>query len=407
MKALYFAGALCLPLSFLAHAGDIRDQLNVQTGKAELVVIGMQPQDVANQIKDALSQFAIPANLSFRPLPSEIPTRPDEPIARQVYIQGAPAIEYQCRTAYAELTKRPPPVRNAFYFNAEYLQACLYPFQKGMKVHLVFTVVRKTESLTGGLFGGITKAIRGSDGERITEQLNENINAIKKNIPNLLVERLEAPGMPLLEPDKAAVAGLIPPKPSTPTPPVAAASGQAAIPIAPLAAAPQQAKIEARKNLNGMGMTYHSQEQFVAAIRRKDDMAVQLFLDGEGIDVSTKDKNGKTPFDIAREIGAVNITKIISEKVSKPVNVPAPSPVSQITTAPLAAPAATPPSDRKVTDPDTAMLSPEELAELNKAIDGMNISPEQKETARANAIKQIAAIKAFANRVDPNTGRLK
>jgi hypothetical protein len=58
MKKAFLTGALCFSLSFHVNAADIRDQLNVQTGKAELVIPNMQPQDVANQIKDALYQTA-------------------------------------------------------------------------------------------------------------------------------------------------------------------------------------------------------------------------------------------------------------------------------------------------------------------------------------------------------------
>ena len=196
--------------SFSCYSADVRDQINIQTGKAELVIPNMQPQDVANNIKEAISQFAIPANLNFRTQPSEIPVRPEEPISKQIYIQGAPAIEYQCKTAYAEINKRPPPVQNPFYFNAEFLQACLYSFQKGVKVYLIFTIAKKTESITSGLFNMITKTIRGDDADRISEQLKENIASIRKNIPSVLVERLEVPGKALDEPDKLAVAALIP-----------------------------------------------------------------------------------------------------------------------------------------------------------------------------------------------------
>ena len=297
MKLFYVTGALCLSFSYQVSAADIRDQLNVQTGKAELVIPNMQPQDVANQVKDALSQFAIPANLNFRTLPSEIPVRPDEPIAKQVYIQGAPAIEYQCRTAYAEITKRPPPVKNAFYYNAEFLQACLYPFQKGVKAYLIFTVARKTESLTGGLFNGITKAIRGEDGDRITGQLNENIAAIKKNIPYLLVERLEAPSMPVQEPDKEAVAALIPSKAEAL--PLPQPGTQAAQAVATQVAAPVEKPasvdlsfVGARKELTAMGFKFYDQDQFVDAARRNDLLTLRLFLAAGGIRPGAPDSKG-------------------------------------------------------------------------------------------------------------------
>lgn len=307
MKLFYVTGALCLSLSCQVSAADIRDQLNVQTGKAELVIPNMQPQDVANQIKDALSQFAIPANLNFRTLPSEIPARPDEPTAKQVYIQGAPAIEYQCRTAYAEITKRPPPVKNAFYYNAEFLQACLYPFQKGVKAYLIFTVARKTESLTSGLFNGITKAIRGDDGDRITGQLNENIAAIKKNIPSLLVERLEAPGVPVQEPDKDAVVALIPPKTEASLPsPQPGVQAVQAVPTQVTAPIEKPASVDlsfvgARKELTAMGFKFYDQDQFVDSARRNDLLTLRLFLAAGGIRPGAPDSRGETALSLVQK----------------------------------------------------------------------------------------------------------
>lgn len=405
MKKICWAGALFLSLTSQVSLADMRDQISIQTGKAELVIPGLSPQEAANQIKDALTQFAIPAHLNYRTLPSVTPARPDEPVSKQVFILGAPAIEYHCKTAYAEITKRPPPVKNAFYFVIENLQACLYSFQKGVKVYLIFTVGKKSESLTSGLFDGISKAIRGSDGERITGQLNENISAIRKNIPNLLVEKLEAPGMPVQEPDKAAVASLIPAKTETVAPPLSAMP--AGSPPQPVVNA-QQVKIEARKNLSAMGLVYHSQEQFVAAIRRKDDVAVQLFLDGEGIDPVAKEKNGKSPLEIAEEAGAADIARIITNKINKPAEkTPAavPAPQNPLTTgSPQPLPAA---DDPQALAAMAASLPPETLAEINETIAKLNITEAQKAMMRANAIRQLVQIKNFSERIDPETGQLR
>lgn len=394
------ACSLSVPLT--SHA-DLRDQWDVQTGTAELVIPGMQPQDVANQVKSALAQFAIPANLNFRPLPSEIPARPDEPVRKQIFIQGAPVVELQCPTAYAEITKRPPPVQNAFAFIGEYLQSCLYSFEGGVKVYLIMTRAKKTESLTSGLFNGLTKAIQGSDGERITSQLKGNIEDIRKNIPSLLVEKLEVPGMPVQEPDKASVAALIPPKRAVAKQATPSSQTTVQVVAAPSVSA-QQVKIEARKNLTGMGMTYHSQENFIAAIRRKDDVAVQLFLDGEGIDPTVKDSKGKTPLEIAQEAGAVDVAKLISNHINKPADkVPG---VLEVQVKANMAPSAGLAVEQKLSG-KAATLEPEMLAELNANIDRLNIPADQKEVMRANAIRQILQIKAIANGINSQTGALQ
>lgn len=61
----------------LSHvqASDIRDQLNIQTGKAVLVITEVTPQQAAEKIKDAITQFAIPTSLNYHPIPSPLPAK--------------------------------------------------------------------------------------------------------------------------------------------------------------------------------------------------------------------------------------------------------------------------------------------------------------------------------------------
>ena len=394
MRLSVAGSVVFLFLSSQANAQDIRDQVNIQTGRAELVFSGLQPQNVANQVKEAVSQFAIPANLNFRSMPSEIPLRPDAPIAKQVVVRGTPAIEYHCTSAYAEITKRPPPVQNAFYFNAEALQACVYPFKNGVKVYLIFTTITRTEALTGGLFGGITKAIRGSEGERISGQLNENIDAIKKIIPALLIERIDVPGLPIAEPDKDAVLALIPQKQNQEQQPsVGTSSAQTT--VAPTIAT----KIEARKNLTAMGMQYHSQEQFVAAIRRKDDVAVQLFLEAGGVDLSIKDKSGKSVIDIANDVGAADLAKLIEKNINTPsaAGVPAPivKPVTQNDSSPTIQVEQNKYAAMNIEQLKIAAISAfsaSEVAEFEASIEGLNLSPEKKEEFREQGLRKMLEI---------------
>lgn len=370
-------------------AADIRDQMEVLTGKAELVVPDMPASKATELIKDALSQWSIPANANLRSMPSTIPARPDEPTSEEKYYNGAPAVSYKCPTAYAEITKRPPAVNNAFAKVAEGLQACVYPFQKGTKVYLLFTRLKRTESLTAGLFNGITRAIQGTDAERIGKQLKESIESIQKNIPTLLVEKLEVPGADLQEPDKERVATLIPAK-TDPAPPIATTQ---AVP-ANTAPTSMQTKIEARKNLSGMGLNYFSQEQFVAAIRRKDDVAVQLFLDAGGLDLTAKEK-GKSFVVIAEETGASDIAKMIAKKASAP----------EVSATATPSPATAPTPSTVI----AAKLSPEDQANVDKAMQQLpsNLTPEQREAYRAKMIQTIVSLRSLTNRIDPETGALR
>jgi hypothetical protein len=290
-----------------SQAKDIRDQLNIQTGTAVLFIGGVAPQQAAEQVKEAVTQFAIPTSLNFHPLPSPVPARPASPVEKQVIINGVPAVDYSCDGSYAEITKTPPAVQNAFYFNREALRACLYAFEGGVKVEMIFHVMRKTESLTGGLFNGITKSIRGTDGERIAEQLKENIAAIRKNLPGTLVARIEAPGLAVEEPDKEAVAKLMPPAtqtglpvPAQPAVPAPAAPGRQKEASAP-ASGVDLSLAGSRKELASMGFKFYDQDQFVDAARRNDFLTVRLFLAAGGIRPGAPDSKGQTALSFAKD----------------------------------------------------------------------------------------------------------
>jgi CheY-like chemotaxis protein len=72
----------------------------------------------------------------------------------------------------------------------------------------------------------------------------------------------------------------------------------------------QWPEMEARKQLTAMGLQYFDQAQFVSAIQRGDQLAVALFVAGQGI---SKDAvvDGKTPLTLARELGKVEIVRLL------------------------------------------------------------------------------------------------
>ncbi|NEX63377.1 hypothetical protein [Noviherbaspirillum galbum] len=400
------AALIGVSLSSAALAADVRTQVEVQTAKAELVIPNGTSQSVTGAVKDAFTTWGIKASANMRSVPSVMPARPDEPISVQRYLSGTPVVEYECKTASAEIIRQPAGAGNAFAATGERYQACIYPFKNGVKVYVLMTAVKKLEPLTGKLFDGITRAVRGEDGDFMTQQINKRIEAIRENLPTVLVERIEVPGMEVQEPDKAAVAAIIPPAPQL------VGTALVAAPVAP-AAAPQPApagsaaqKIEARKNLAAMGLTYHSQDQFVAAIRRKDDVAVQVFLEAGGIDPNAKDKDGKAPADIAMASGSPDIARMIRGENKAPA-VAAPAP--QASPAPVATAGAAPsafmpagftqsvnavvPANHAQSNPDavdTSLIPPATLAMINAQIDAMpNMSIEQKEAMRQSTIQKL------------------
>lgn len=379
-KKLLTAGVIAA-LSMQAGAKDIRDQWDIKISKAELVFPGTAPHDAANGIKDALSQFAVPAHLSYRAMPSSPPARPGAPKLKQV-VANVPSPGYFCEDSYAEILKTPAPVQNAFVFIAEGHQVCLYSFTKGVKAYVIYYNIKKTESLTSGLFNGITRAIRGSDEDRAAGQLKENLEAIREKLPGMLVERLEIPGRPVATPDTEAVSALIPP--AEVAAPLISSTPQGGPAVA---ASTVQMKVEARKNLNAMGMTYHSQQQFIEAIRRKDDVAVQLFLDGGGINPHATDSSGETPLQIAQSHSSPEVVALLQPKNKS-------QPPASSSALPQAVPAILQPSSQAV---DFSKVPPDLLSEIDAEVAEMNISPEEKQVARANIVRQYFKAKALVN----------
>lgn len=67
---------------------------------------------------------------------------------------------------------------------------------------------------------------------------------------------------------------------------------------------------DARKELTAMGLQYFNQEQFVAAIRRGDALAVDLFITGAGIDLNSG-VPGSTPLAVAETSGRQDIVALL------------------------------------------------------------------------------------------------
>lgn len=288
---------------------------------AEVVIPEVAPMQAIEAVQDALSGWIGSAPMSLKPIPSPLPARPDKPGIIKGTVGYTPVEILDCPTATAEIRREPPPTRTQMSYNGDLFQACVYPFEKGAKVYLrAVNIDAADSSLTHGLFSGIAKTIRGTPGEWLTRRLNDFIEAMKKKLPVVLVERIEAPGLPVQTPNRDAVTALLPPEPPATTP-VAPPSQVLAVQAASVAQAPGQTDktaimLDARKNLTAMGLAYHDQAQFLAAVRRKDALAVKLFLDGGGIDPAAKSTDGKSALELAREVGAAEIVALLEGRTA-------------------------------------------------------------------------------------------
>lgn len=73
--------------------------------------------------------------------------------------------------------------------------------------------------------------------------------------------------------------------------------------------------LQARKDLTAMGLKYHDPNDFLEAVRRDDQLAVELFVEGRGVNLGAKDAQGKTALDIARARGNQQMAQLLSRSL--------------------------------------------------------------------------------------------
>lgn len=70
--------------------------------------------------------------------------------------------------------------------------------------------------------------------------------------------------------------------------------------------------LQARKDLTAMGLRYYDEGQFLDAAKRNDALAVQLFIDGQGVNLGAKTWDGRTALDIAHANGNTQLAELLS-----------------------------------------------------------------------------------------------
>jgi hypothetical protein len=73
--------------------------------------------------------------------------------------------------------------------------------------------------------------------------------------------------------------------------------------------------LQARKDLTAMGLKYHDPNAFLEAVRRDDQLAVELFVAGRGVNLGAKDPQGKTAIEIARAKGNEPMAQLLSRSL--------------------------------------------------------------------------------------------
>ncbi len=71
----------------------------------------------------------------------------------------------------------------------------------------------------------------------------------------------------------------------------------------PLATFDAARALAARKELTAMGLRYYDTEQFLDAVKRDDALAVALYIEGRGVNLAARDRDGRTALEIAQAKG--------------------------------------------------------------------------------------------------------
>lgn len=79
----------------------------------------------------------------------------------------------------------------------------------------------------------------------------------------------------------------------------------------------QEQALQARKDLHAMGLRYHDAGQFLEAVRRDDALAVELFVRARGVNLSARDREGRTALEIAQRAGNQQMAAVLSAAGAK------------------------------------------------------------------------------------------
>ena len=73
--------------------------------------------------------------------------------------------------------------------------------------------------------------------------------------------------------------------------------------------------LQARKDLTAMGLKYYDHGEFLDAVKRNDQLAVELFIAGKGVNLEERAWSGRTALDIARDNGNTQLAELISRSL--------------------------------------------------------------------------------------------
>jgi hypothetical protein len=73
--------------------------------------------------------------------------------------------------------------------------------------------------------------------------------------------------------------------------------------------------LQARKDLTSMGLSYHDPKQFLAAVKRDDALAVELYVVARGVNLSARDAEGRSALELARANGNTRMSDLLAKSL--------------------------------------------------------------------------------------------
>ncbi len=209
------------------------------------------------------------------------------------------------------------------------LQACIFAYQAGYRVNYYGYFMQRTGGASFGVLGAmlgrvVTNAIGLGDSSRFihttVDDIDKRLNSLGATIALVELQPAREGKVVVADPAPAAVAsgnrtqnqrqfpqqnplaGLLPPELAQRLQEVTSQQ-HPMLDTASVPSAPTVSPIAARKDLSSMGHTYHSQDEFVAAVKRDDKLAVELFLQGQGVNATQPDSRGITAAMVSKTPG--------------------------------------------------------------------------------------------------------
>jgi hypothetical protein len=75
------------------------------------------------------------------------------------------------------------------------------------------------------------------------------------------------------------------------------------------------ASLQARKDLTAMGLRYFDSKDYLEAVKRDDELAVELFVAGRGVNLGSRDADGRGAVEIARSNGNARLADLLSRNL--------------------------------------------------------------------------------------------